>query len=428
MDEMQMHVPQDYGAVVETEMLMGVNKMIVSSQASRPIMGVIQDSLVSCYLMTFPDVVVKRHQFMDCVFSAGDKYVDNLADLYSRAEQYYPDNVFTGRVLFSVLLPRDFQYRKTNGASKEEPTVIIENGILKSGIINNQIIGTSHGSIIHRLYKEYSPEQAAEFLSAVQFLANRWIAFRGFSVGISDFKISEENHQGVQTAIQKAYIEVKTIEESNDSPELKEFKINGALNNRGQSLAINGLCKNNRLETMVNSGSKGNRMNIIQITGHLGQNNVEGRRIQPELDDGKRTLPCFKRGDTHPRTRGFIENSFMQGLSPSSFFQHSKAGREGCINTAVKTRESGYAERKLVKRMEDMTVAQDQTVRNSVNNIIDFSYGESLDPTWMYKNDGPSFIDIDNVVNQLNVEIPTPEEPLDVLKSVINRSQSITTY
>ena len=92
----------------------------------------------------------------------------------------------------------------------------------------------------------------------------------------------------------------------------------------------------------------------------------------------------------------------MEGLTPSSFFQHAKAGREGCINTAVKTRDSGYAERKLVKRMEDMIVVQDQTVRNSVNNIIEFSYGDSLDPTWIYKNKGPSFIDIDNLVEKLN--------------------------
>jgi len=400
-DEMQMHVPQDYGSVVEVDMLMGVNKMIVSSQSNKPIMGIIQDALISCYLMTHPNIPVKRHHFMDCVFSAGENYVNDLSDLTKRAKKYYSD-IYNGRVLFSILLPADFQYNNKNNACKEEPEVIIENGILIKGTVDSKIIGSAHSSIVHRLYKEYSPERASEFLSALQFMANRWISFRGFSVGISDFKISHENKSGVQMAIQKAFLEVETIEESNESKLLKEFKINNALNNRGQSLAINGLCKNNRLEVMVNCGSKGNRMNIIQIAGHLGQNNVDGRRIQPELDDRTRTLPCFKRGDTHPRTRGFIEQSFMDGLTPSSFFQHSKAGREGCINTAVKTRESGYAERKLVKRMEDMIVAQDQSVRNSVNNIVEFSYGESMDPTWMYNSDGPSFVNIDNIVNKLN--------------------------
>ena len=416
-------MPQDYGTVVEVQTLMGVNKMIVSSQANRPIMGVIQDALLGVYLMTFDNVQVARHQFMDCVLSAGERYVAGMASLIRRAEKYYHDGIFNGRVLFSILLPDNFQYRRRNNASEVEPEVIIENGILVAGIIDKKIVGTSHSSIVHRLYKEYDCERAAEFLSAIQFLVNRWLTYRGFSVGMADFLISEENERGVQMAIQKAYIEVQTIEESDDSELLKEFKINSALNNRGQKLAITGLCPNNRLEVMIKAGSKGSTMNIIQITGHLGQNNVEGRRIQAEIDDRGRTLPCFERGDKHPRTRGFIENSFLKGLSPEEFWFHAKAGREGLINTSVKTRDSGYAERKLVKRMEDLTVQLDHTVRNSVNNIISFSYGESLDPSRVYNNNGPSFVDIDNIVNRLNADVPaTPneDEEIDILYETRN--------
>nr|QBK87702.1 MAG: DNA-directed RNA polymerase subunit alpha [Marseillevirus LCMAC202] len=407
---MQIHVPQDYGTVTEVQALMGVNKMIVSSQANRPIMGIIQDALLGVYLLTQGNIQIPRHQFMDCVFSAGEVYVNKMASLFQRAKVHYGSDLFNGRVLFSILLPEDFKFRKQNNACKEEPKVIIENGILITGSIDKQIVGRSHGSIVHRLYKEYNCDRAAEFLSAAQFLINRWLTYRGFSVGVADFLISEENERGVQMAIQKAYIEVQTIEKSDDPKLFKEFRINSALNNRGQSLAINGLCKNNRLEVMIDSGSKGSRMNIIQITGHLGQNNVEGRRIQSEIDDGGRTLPCFERGDKHPRTRGFIESSFLKGLSPAEFWFHAKAGREGVINTAVKTRDSGYAERKLVKRMEDLTVLLDHTVRNSVNNIISFSYGESLNPTMMYNSDGPSFVDIDNIVNRLNATVPSNPE------------------
>ena len=409
-DEMQAHVPQDYGSAIEVQTLMGVNKMIVSSQASTPIMGVIQDALLGAYLLTYPNVQIPRHQFMDCVLSAGEVYVQKMASLFQRARKHYNDDLFNGRVLFSVLLPEDFQFTKQNDACKEEPTVIIENGILISGIVDKKIIGRSHGSVIHRLYKEYGCDRAAEFLSSVQFLVNRWLTYRGFSVGMEDFLISDKNDRAVQMAIQKAYLEVRTIEESDDPAIMKEFRINSALNNRGQSLAIDGLCDDNRMEVMIDSGSKGSRINLIQISGHLGQNNVEGRRIQPEIDDGERTLPCFERGDTHPRTRGFIENSFLKGLTPSEFWFHSKAGREGVINTAVKTRDSGYAERKLVKRMEDMTVHLDHTVRNSVNNIVSFNYGDSLDPTMMYNNNGPSFVDIDNVVAKLNADVPTEPE------------------
>lgn len=155
-----------------------------------------------------------------------------------------------------------------------------------SGVVDKRIIGRDHGSIFHRLFKEYDCDRSAEMLSAIQFLVNRWLTYRGFSVGMADFIISKENEVGVNVAIQKAYIEVETIEDSDDSDRIKEFRINNALNNRGQSLAINGLSKNNRLEVMINSGSKGSRMNIIQIAGHLGQTNVEGKRIQFEIDDG----------------------------------------------------------------------------------------------------------------------------------------------
>jgi len=420
---MQLHVPQDYETALEVQMLMGINNMIVSAQANRPIMGVIQDSLVGSYLMTYPNVSITKKNFYNCVFSAGEKYIKLLPNVLKRALEFYkPKDLFCGRVLFSCLLPSDFHYQTTNNASKTEPQVIIKNGILIKGIIDKKVIGKSHGSIIHRLYKEYSPDQCAEFLSSVQFMVNRWLTFNGFSVGINDFIISEENEKGVQLAIKKAYIEVETIESSNDPPLMKEFRTNSTLNNRGQSLAINGLCKDNRLEVMINSGSKGSKINIIQITGHLGQNNVDGRRIQAEIDDCTRTLPCFERGDKHPLTRGFIENSFMKGLSPSEFFFHSKAGREGVINTAVKTSASGYAERKLVKRMEDLIVSTDQTVRNSgVGEIIDFHYCDSLNPTFYYDSfDGPNFVDIDNLVNKLNKEPDVIEETKpEFLKSII---------
>ena len=401
-----MHVPQDYGTVAEIQELMGVNKMIVAPQASRPIMGVIQDCLLGSYLLTYSDTIVPKHQFMDCIFSAGNRYIKGYKDFLTRVRRHYPnigDNIYTGRILFSILLPPDFQYSVKNDACKSEPTVVIKDGILISGIIDKKIIGRTQASIISKLYKEYNCDRAAEFLSSIQFLVNRWLTFRGFSVGLQDFIISAENEKGVKTAIEKAYLEVDSIMASNESADMKEFKINSALNGRGQSLAIDGLCPNNRLEVMIKSGSKGNQMNIIQITGHLGQNNVEGARIQKELDDGTRTLPCFERGDEHPRTRGFIESSFLRGLTPFECWNHAKAGREGMIHTAVKTRDSGYTQRKLVKRMDDLIVCQDYTIRNSVNNIVSFTYGDSLDPTMMVAGKStPNFVDIDRIVARLN--------------------------
>lgn len=436
-DEMQLHVPQDYATVAELGGLMDVSEMIVSSQSNKPIIGVIQDALVGTYLMTRPRIykgesnriypvshveyssaMMSRETFFDCVLSAstacngsdsthelGETYIKRALELTSNTTVtgVSHETPFNGKMLFSVLLPRDFNYTHRNNAHPVEHTVNIVDGVLKTGVITNANIGSSYRGIIHRLFKDYSPRRAAEFINAIQLAVNRWLLTHGHSVGIRDFVTSAK--QEIAEKIHKAYIEVESIVQNGDAPEIKEFKINNALNSHGQQQAVSGLCENNRLKAMVDSGSKGNNMNILQITSHLGQNNVEGKRIRPEIDDGSRTLVSFRRGDTHPRTRGFIEHSFMDGLTPEEFWFHAKAGREGVINTAVKTRDSGYAQRKLVKRMEDLIVREDRTVRNSVGNIVQFSYGpDALDPKNAYTS-GVGFVDVAGLVEKLNANV-----------------------
>lgn len=410
-DEMQAHVPQDAKTVFEVENIMGVDKMIVSSQASKPIVGIIQDTQTGIFLLTKKGCDISRKTFMNCVMSAGKDYVRKLPEVIKRAKGLGIDNLYSGKILFSILLPEDFHYTKKNDGCKDEPVLRIENGILVEGTINKKVIGRSGGSIIHRLYKEYGTTVCAKFITSIQFLVNRWLDHNGFSVGFADFIINKENEQGVQDSIEKAFIEVEQIQEGDDEPDIKEIRINNALNNRGQSLAINGLCENNRLMAMVESGAKGSQMNIIQIAGHLGQNTVEGKRVQKEIDNGSRTLPCYARGNEHPVTRGFIRSSFLRGLEPDEFFSHAKAGREGMINTAIKTSDSGYAERKLVKRMEDMSVNESGTITNSVGNVICFNYGDGYDPTLQCgSSGGPSFINIGNLVKQLNTEETSVDE------------------
>jgi len=430
---MQLHIPQDYATVAELDLL-DVNQMIVSSQSNRPIIGIIQDSLLGAYLLTRPTVyreggyrrsdtgedwpkagvqypayMLDRDHFFDAVLSAGEEYPSKVADTLRRAREFFPQArederwLYNGKVLFSIVLPSDFNYTKGS--------VRIRNGILCAGTsgdlavaITINDIGSRANSIIHRLFNDYSPDVAAEFINAVQFLVNRWLLGHGHSVGVRDY-VSKKKDE-IIAKIHRAYTEVEMIvANETDSADIKEFKINNALNSHGQSLAVEGLCENNRLKTMVDSGSRGNNMNILQITAHLGQNNVNGKRIQYEIDNHQRTLPTFKRGDHHPNTCGFIEHSFMEGLNAEEFWFHAKAGREGVINTAVKTRDSGYSQRKLVKRMEDLVVQEDRTIRNSVGNIIQFTYGaDSMDPKCMYQGGGVGFMDVDDVINKLNNE------------------------
>lgn len=389
-DEMQLHVPQDPKTAVEIHEIMGVKNHIVSAQSNKPIMAIFQDGVLGSQLMTQAENILKS-QFMDCVFSAGENYVQVYLQIKKLIDK---KNWYSGKTLFSVLLPRDFNYRNKY--------VTIEKGIMLSGYIDGKSIGKGYGSIPHRLYKEYSKDTAANFLSHLQFMVNRFLIFYGFSAGVSDFTVSDEIFNTVRESIEKIYIEANNlVENSNDDPKILELKINSVLN--GSSIDLLNDPKN-RLEIMINSGSKGNKMNVKQIKGCLGQTNVEGKRIVPELDDRSRTLPCYRKGDTSPVTRGFIERSLMQGLTPSENWHHIKAGREGVINTAVKTQESGYTERKLVKRMEDLVVHNDYSVRNAVGNIVQFVYGgDNMDSTW-WLNNTTKFIDVDNLVERLNCQ------------------------
>jgi DNA-directed RNA polymerase II subunit RPB1 len=128
------------------------------------------------------------------------------------------------------------------------------------------------------------------------------------------------------------------------------------------------------MRAMVVAGSKGSNINIAQVIACVGQQNVEGKRIP--FGFRRRTLPHFAKDDFGPESRGFVENSYLKGLTPQEFFFHAMGGREGLIDTAVKTSETGYIQRRLVKAMEDVSVRYDQTIRNSLGNVIEFLYGE----------------------------------------------------
>jgi len=156
-----------------------------------------------------------------------------------------------------------------------------------------------------------------------------------------------------------------------------EAQVNKCLNDardKSGNLALDGLRSNNRLRNMVTAGSKGSNINISQIMACVGQQNVEGKRIP--FGFHKRSLPHFSKYDFGPQSRGFVENSYLSGLNPTEFYFHAMGGREGLIDTAVKTAETGYISRRLIKALEDVMVMYDGTVRNSRCDVVQFLYGE----------------------------------------------------
>ena len=215
-----------------------------------------------------------------------------------------------------------------------------------------------------------------------------------YSVGISDLIADSSTNQKISDAMLKKKQEVKnlidqthlgTFENTTGKTNEVEFesKVNSILQKAADEAGKIGrksLAADNRFVIMVNSGSKGKSLNIAQMISCLGQQNVDGKRIPYGFED--RTLPHYTKYNDSPEARGFVESSFIQGLTPTELYFHAMGGRTGLIDTAVKTSTTGYIQRRLIKGLEDLKVHYDMTVRNNKNKVIQFAYGDdNIDPT-----------------------------------------------
>jgi DNA-directed RNA polymerase III subunit RPC1 len=139
------------------------------------------------------------------------------------------------------------------------------------------------------------------------------------------------------------------------------------------------LNNHNAPSIMARCGSKGSQINVSQMVACVGQQIISGTRIPNGFQD--RSLPHFLKNSKQPAAKGFVRNSFFTGLTPYEFLFHAVSGREGLVDTAVKTAETGYMARRLMKAFEDLTTFYDLSVRNSEGAIVQFRYGDDgLDP------------------------------------------------
>eukprot|EP01087_Luapelamoeba_hula_P008948 TRINITY_DN2277_c0_g1_i2.p1 TRINITY_DN2277_c0_g1~~TRINITY_DN2277_c0_g1_i2.p1 ORF type:complete len:1803 (+),score=263.71 TRINITY_DN2277_c0_g1_i2:156-5564(+) len=406
-DEMNMHVPQTFGARAEVLELMMVPKQIVTAQANRPVLGLVQDALLGCSILTQRDTFIEKDVVMNILM-----WLDNWDGKIPKPAILKPRELWTGKQMFSLILPKKINLvRFASTHPDEEHTdmspgdtkVLIEQGELLSGILDKKTNGNTGGSLVHIIMNEYGPETTKHFLNQAQAIVNYWLLHYGFSVGISDTIADEATMAKINQTITEAKHRVKELQYEAQKGKLSrqpgrsmsesfESEVNQALNKArdvaGKS-AQESLKRDNNIKKMVTSGSKGSYINISQIIACVGQQNVEGKRI-PFLFRN-RSLPHFIKDDLGPESRGFVENSYLRGLTPQEFFFHAMGGREGLIDTAVKTSETGYIQRRLVKAMEDVMVQYDGTVRNSLGDIIQFVYGEDgMDGTGVETQQIPS--------------------------------------
>ncbi|KAL3846325.1 hypothetical protein ACJIZ3_003728 [Penstemon smallii] len=328
-DEMNMHVPQSFETRAEAMELMLVPKCIVSPQSNLPVMGIVQDTLLGSRKITKRDTFIEKDVFMNILM-----WWEDFDGKVPAPAILKPRPLWTGKQVFSLIIPKSINLLRYSAC----PQIFG---------IGDTIADASTMEKINETIS-YAKNEVKELIRAAQ----------------------------------EKQLEAEPGRTMMDSFENKvNQELNKARDDAGSS-AQKSLSESNNLKAMVTAGSKGSFINISQMTACVGQQNVEGKRIPFGFID--RTLPHFTKDDLGPESRGFVENSYLRGLTPQEFFFHAMGGREGLIDTAVKTSETGYIQRRLVKAMEDIMVKYDGTVRNSLGDVIQFLYGEDgMDSVWI---------------------------------------------
>ena len=408
-DEMNLHVPQTEEARTEAFELMGVKHNLATPKNGEPIIAPIQDFISAAYLMSNKDTFYDRKSFTSiCMYMVEGKMQFDLPP----PAILKPVMLWTGKQVFSVmmcpnrsspvLVNLDAACREYRAVSKQhhdldknDGWLCIRNSEVMCGVMDKSTIGAGKkDSLFSVILREFGAEEAAQIMTRLAKLSARWLSDQGFSIGLSDVHAGEslvrskfrlvENAYASCDALIKQYKNGKLEKAAGcDEEQSLENKISGELNkvrNEAGKECIADLSKWNAPLIMANSGSKGSVINVAQMVAVVGQQIIGGERVADGFQD--RTLPHFPKHARQPPSKGFVRNSFFTGLNPSEFIFHACSGREGLVDTAVKTAETGYMSRRLIKSLEDLSVQYDNTVRNSSKNIVQFQYGEDkLEPT-----------------------------------------------
>nr|AAA30232.1 RNA polymerase IIB largest subunit [Trypanosoma brucei] len=383
-DEMNLHVPQSLLTKAELIEMMMVPKNFVSPNKSAPCMGIVQDSLLGSYRLTDKDTFLDKY-FVQSVALWLDLWQLPIPAILK------PRPLWTGKQVFSLILP-EVNHPATPQDRPPFPhndsVVMIRRGQLLCGPITKSIVGAAPGSLIHVIFNEHGSDEVARFINGVQRVTTFFLLNFGFSVGVQDTVADSDTLRQMNDVLVKTRRNVEKIGAAANNRTLNrkagmtllqsfEADVNSALNKcreEAAKKALSNVRRTNSFKVMIEAGSKGTDLNICQIAVFVGQQNVAGSRIP--FGFRRRTLPHFMLDDYGETSRGMANRGYVEGLKPHEFFFHTMAGREGLIDTAVKTSDTGYLQRKLIKALEDVHAAYDGTVRNANDELIQFMYGE----------------------------------------------------
>ncbi len=415
-DEMNLHVPRSEEAAAEAEEILLVEKNIKTPRYGGPIIGGRQDYISGAYLMTVKTRLLTREEVMELLAKAG--YEGDIPE----PAILYPREYWTGKQIVSLFLPGDFNYKgraKINAGPLACDTydcfndsyIVIKNGKLLEGVFDKNAIGAEQpNNVLHTIALEHGDEVARELLDTVYKSFIRMLELRGLTLSLSDVDIPRKAREEISQLVEEAKKEIlemiKEYREGKLEPipgrtpeESLEIKIINRLQELFRSaseVAVNYMDPFNDVFIMARTGARGSETNIAQMVAMLGQQVVRGKRIHRGYKN--RTLPHFKWGDLAPEAKGFVKGNFRYGLRPVEVFFHAAAGREGLVDTAVKTSQSGYMQRRLINALNDLVVLHDGTVRDAYGNLIQLKYGEDgVDPMKTYHGDP---IDVDRLIEK----------------------------
>ncbi|EMD47895.1 DNA-directed RNA polymerase I subunit RPA1, putative [Entamoeba histolytica KU27] len=438
-DEMNLHLPQSMEARSEVMNIALSDEQYVVPKNGQPLRGLIQDHVISSFMLTKRDTFFTKEEYCQIVYTA----------LYGIYEQYSiripmpailkPIPKWTGKQVVTAILMHistnhctinfegkckvstneinrgGYQTKKERKLMKQkdeftekwsganDSLCIIKDSQMLTGTLDKNQIGASNQSLIHAIYELYNGKVSGMCLTLLSRLLTTYLQRIGHTCSLDDCMLKPEfdnkrtemlnkTNELARTAIAKHFkleghskydIDL-ALANARRRPQLsKELddavktEVNECTSNVIKECIPYGQLRAfpwNSLALMTTTGAKGSKVNHSQITCLLGQQELEGRRV-PVMATGK-TLPSFPRYDTSARAGGFIASRFLTGVPPQEFFFHCMAGREGLIDTAVKTASSGYLQRCVIKMLESLHVEYDYSVRESDGSIIEFMYGD----------------------------------------------------
>ena len=391
---MNLHMPQDPESEAELRNLAAVPYQIVSPANNGSIIGIYQDSMLGSYQFTRPNIRFSPRDAMNILMMFNGVNEKQLLDDVKK------DGGITNFDILSQIMPplsmkyKTKAFKEDDDAKTSNAIIEIRNGAYIRGQMDKSVMGARTKGLLQRVCNDFGNMASAKFIDDLQNVVTEYMKSSAFSVGVSDLISNQKTNDEIIQVITKKKTDVKNLinqvqigifENNTGKTNEEEFEtqVNSILNqatSEAGKIGLKSLGKDNRFVIMVNAGSKGSDLNISQMISCLGQQNVDGKRIPYGFEN--RTLPHFTKYDDSPSARGFVESSYINGLSPQELFFHAMGGRVGLIDTAVKTSTTGYIQRRLIKGLEDLMVSYDMTVRTNKNKLVQFAYGDdNIDTT-----------------------------------------------